>query len=554
MSEHRQGGARATTSIATAVRGLTPVTNPYHQQSGPNTTWSRVNAAELALGVQTPLSLPLWDGAGEMGFRIGYLMMGMIGRSGLEVPPSIDEQFTDFFYGQQAVNIDMFSKIPASMPGAEAVEEGVFASSQGATARLGSQRWTRARTRIRLPSPAVLLSRRLRRLRRMTDRFWSQATSAGAMPDAATATLALALEHFPGAVAEQVIAGTLAGMFFGRVQGLLAKVDGTDLGLKISGAYGQMSEIRLTRDLARIASSNGDLSDFLARHGFHGPAEGEMSSPSGREDPGPVERMLKKYRDPPGSAEPTAADRQPLLERQEAERIVLGALFGVARLRPRVALAWCRHYIPLRVEAKMAFTQIFEVARAAARAIGDDSTRQGPIGCRDDILFLMVGEILNAVPADMRAVIGDRRRLPTESQSIEMPLAWTGMPGPLHDQVTASGKGSSDSRVEMLTAVGASFGVAEGVARSFATRRIPTRCRRARSWCSRSPTPVGLRSFSLQAPWSSTSGAMSHRAIVARELGIPCVINSMTGTRAIQSGNRVRVDGWAGTVQSFERA
>ena len=44
-------------------------------------------------------------------------------------------------------------------------------------------------------------------------------------------------------------------------------------------------------------------------------------------------------------------------------------------------------------------------------------------------------------------------------------------------------------------------------------------------------------------------GAMSHGAIVARELGIPCVINTMTGTQVIRSGDRVRVDGQAGTVR-----
>jgi pyruvate,water dikinase len=35
---------------------------------------------------------------------------------------------------------------------------------------------------------------------------------------------------------------------------------------------------------------------------------------------------------------------------------------------------------------------------------------------------------------------------------------------------------------------------------------------------------------------------------VARELGIPCVIGTDDGTRRIRSGDRVRVDGTAGTV------
>jgi pyruvate,water dikinase len=48
-------------------------------------------------------------------------------------------------------------------------------------------------------------------------------------------------------------------------------------------------------------------------------------------------------------------------------------------------------------------------------------------------------------------------------------------------------------------------------------------------------------------------GAMSHGAIVARELGIPCVINTQTGTSTLRTGDRLRVDGAAGTVEVLER-
>ena len=43
-------------------------------------------------------------------------------------------------------------------------------------------------------------------------------------------------------------------------------------------------------------------------------------------------------------------------------------------------------------------------------------------------------------------------------------------------------------------------------------------------------------------------GPMSHGAILARELGIPCVINTRDGTKTLRTGDRVRVDGAAGTV------
>ena len=43
-------------------------------------------------------------------------------------------------------------------------------------------------------------------------------------------------------------------------------------------------------------------------------------------------------------------------------------------------------------------------------------------------------------------------------------------------------------------------------------------------------------------------GALSHGAIVARELGVPCVINTRVGTRCLRTGDLLRVDGERGSV------
>jgi pyruvate,water dikinase len=48
-------------------------------------------------------------------------------------------------------------------------------------------------------------------------------------------------------------------------------------------------------------------------------------------------------------------------------------------------------------------------------------------------------------------------------------------------------------------------------------------------------------------------GALSHAALVAREYGVPTVVNVSGATRAIQSGDRLRVDGDRGVVEIVER-
>ena len=49
-------------------------------------------------------------------------------------------------------------------------------------------------------------------------------------------------------------------------------------------------------------------------------------------------------------------------------------------------------------------------------------------------------------------------------------------------------------------------------------------------------------------------GVLSHGAIVAREFGIPAVVNVQKATQQIRSGDLLRVDGASGQVTIVERA
>jgi len=48
---------------------------------------------------------------------------------------------------------------------------------------------------------------------------------------------------------------------------------------------------------------------------------------------------------------------------------------------------------------------------------------------------------------------------------------------------------------------------------------------------------------------SETGGALSHPAIIAREYGVPSVVGAQKATQLLQDGQRVRIDGSAGTVE-----
>ena len=64
-------------------------------------------------------------------------------------------------------------------------------------------------------------------------------------------------------------------------------------------------------------------------------------------------------------------------------------------------------------------------------------------------------------------------------------------------------------------------------------------------------TPLFCR---IAAAVVDVGGIMSHAAIVAREYGLPAVVGTGTATKRIRTGDRLRVDGGAGTVTILERA
>jgi phosphoenolpyruvate synthase/pyruvate phosphate dikinase len=53
---------------------------------------------------------------------------------------------------------------------------------------------------------------------------------------------------------------------------------------------------------------------------------------------------------------------------------------------------------------------------------------------------------------------------------------------------------------------------------------------------------------------TDVGGLLSHAMIVARELGIPAVVDTKVATAELRDGDLVEVDGAAGTVRVLERA
>jgi pyruvate,water dikinase len=110
----------------------------------------------------------------------------------------------------------------------------------------------------------------------------------------------------------------------------------------------------------------------------------------------------------------------------------------------------------------------------------------------------------------------------------------------------AAGDGSPGATLE---GIAGSAGVAEGPARVLLRPDDLAELRQDEILVAPSTSPSWTPAFaSISGAVLDIGGIMSHAAIVAREYGLPAVLGTGTGTKAIKTGDRVRVDGDAGLV------
>lgn len=256
--------------------------------------------------------------------------------------------------------------------------------------------------------------------------------------------------------------------------------------------------------------------------------------------------MLEEYAVREGS-DPRDHNRQRLAERRRRERALIAATPAARRPVVRALLAVAASVIPLRGEAKCAFLQSLDAARAAARRIGELLVLDGTLTEPDDVFYLTREELVAGIPGDARALVAWRHARREEHAAIDVPVHWRGQPPldrPIKTTVLQPG--------QAISAIGVSPGVVEGRVRVVTD---PT-------FADVEPDEI-LVAPTTDPSWSSimfisaalvmdTGGALSHAAVVARELGIPCVVDTGDGSRRLQTGDRVRVDGNAGTVEVLD--
>jgi pyruvate,water dikinase len=375
-------------------------------------------------------------------------------------------------------------------------------------------------------------------------------------PAAARATLREAAARFEAVMRPHTLLAMLCQTFYEQLRLAAAAAGRPGLELSLVTGYGAMAETDVVSDLWEVSRERLDLDQFVLRHGYHGPDEGELSARVWRLRREPLERLLRSFREMGEDRDPRAVERERGAERLRAEAELYAGLPLVRRAPARLVARLAARFIPLRGTGKAAFLQCVDAARAAALVLGSGFVSDGLLAAPEDAFMLTLAELLAPVPpAEVDELVAARRSVHDEYRTLDIPDLFNGVPEPFPVRSDALADRDADSGPVVVTGTPVSPGVVEGIARLVLDPQTDDLLDPGEILVCRTTDPSWASTMMLAAALViDIGGPISHGAIVARELGIPCVIGTRDGTVQIRSGDRLLVDGARGEVQVLERA
>jgi len=301
----------------------------------------------------------------------------------------------------------------------------------------------------------------------------------------------------------------------------------------------------------------GALAEFLHANSFHGDAELDISAPRWRERPERIKETVEnilRLEIEPKDGEHTAREQFDLYS-QEARR-VKAILHRKLQYWLRFERAFgnrlttARTYARRREELREYSMRADNLARRYALEAGRRLHEQGWLKHEEDIFMLSVEELGSIADGHVsKERVGDvtvfRRLMHRGYRMVEPP----GELGTAILHCRSVDRSPKETTERRLKGNGCSAGVVRGRARVVTTLPECNGLRAREVLVTRfidpSWTPVmGLVSGLI----AEVGGMLSHGAVIAREYGLPAVLDVRAATEIIKTGQMVEVDGTQGTV------
>jgi phosphohistidine swiveling domain-containing protein len=291
-----------------------------------------------------------------------------------------------------------------------------------------------------------------------------------------------------------------------------------------------------------------ELQAFLQRHGYRCPNDAELHNPRWAEVPEQVIDLLKSYLYIDESMNPIKAQQRGQQEREEATTRIAAQLNPLRRWIFRWLLKQTQEKVRLRDNNRSYVAKFLYPMRLLINELGWRWASRGWLASPDDIFFLTLYEIDDIISEDspsmldkdLKTVVSERRKAFDYWHTIVASAALGPGGVPLPDPEPGEG---------FLTGLPASAGRVRGTARVVRSLAEAAKLSAGDILVTQSTDPGWTVVFPLVSGLVlEVGGQLSHGAIIAREYGIPAIINVPGALHSIQDGQTIEVDGTNGRV------
>ena len=526
------------------------LTDPTDTTCAPTRYWSRSNLAEATPDVLSPMCWSFWGPTMEAGGRLAYFDFGVLSKDEVAVPVGADNLMTAHFRGRPALNLDLLRSWFDAFPGmtADDFERDICGDvredlpPEPKTGRTG-------RILRKVPVALATTHRRLHRLSHEQTGWWTTQVLDGAGAGDPLGLLQDSARRFRDAFRVHVGARFLLMAVQAQLTSLAEAAGRPDLVVQVLAGVGGVAETSVADDLWQVGRGLLPVEEFVRRHGFHGTNEGNLDATVWREDPSELQGLAAALAARPDDERPRAREAAGIARRRSAVRELAAALplwrRPMARLLSRMAVRCVQD----NEVGKASYLRAIDGGRCASLLLGRQLVADGVLEQAEDARYLTLGELAGPVTSEHRALVAHRRACRERHRAVDLPTTFTGTPEPI-----AATVGEAASAGDVVEGVAGAPGVVEGTARLVSDPTSSAPLEPGEILVCRTTDPSWAPMFSLADALVIDIGASaSHGAIVARELGVPCVIGTVDGTRRINDGDWLRVDGTSGRVEVLKR-
>lgn len=296
---------------------------------------------------------------------------------------------------------------------------------------------------------------------------------------------------------------------------------------------------------------------FMHRRGHHARGEIDLFSPRWSECPDFVLDMVRGYVEAMDAGHPGPIVRQEALA---GERVALAnkCIGGLKNPLKRAIFRFVLHRAQkgggIRENLKSELIRFFAFLRRFLLELGRRLAARGRLADGNDVFFLELEEVLSGSlwnPAtDLRALVAGRRALYEQNLKITPPSVVVGRFDP-----RAFVPAAVDHATKLFHGLGVSAGIVTGrarvILRSDANERVQPGEILVAPFTDPGWTPYFVAAAGIV---MDMGGMLSHGSIVAREYGIPAVVNVGPATQIIRTGQWLEVDANRGVVRVLDAA